>query len=248
MNQPDSVHRPIGKRGLAVDVPAVEAAPTAAVIRRIAMVAEHEIMMGRHHDLRIAPMIAKARQDIGLDHSLAVDIDDAVHDLNRVAGQADHALDEALAGIERIPEDHHIAALDAFEVVNKFVDEDPLVVLQARHHAEAFDPHRLVEEQHEYQREDRADGAGAANGTTGCGDWDCESTRTLAFILRRVRHRHPASRAGCDAIDRPPIRTAKACGLWPSAAAAHSPPARERKRKARQSTWPWWRASESCPS
>ena len=63
-----------------------------------------------------------------------------------VAGQRDHPLDVALFRVARIVEDHHVAAMDGRDVVDELVDEEAVVVLQARQHAGAFHAHRLVEE------------------------------------------------------------------------------------------------------
>jgi len=46
----------------------------------------------------------------------------------------------------RIPEDNHVAAVNGLEAVDKFVDEDALLVGEERRHAGAFDFDRLVQE------------------------------------------------------------------------------------------------------
>ena len=84
------------------------------------------------------------------------DVDDALANFHGFAGQADDALDEGFGAVQRIPEDDDVAALDGLEAVDKFVDEDALLVGEQRRHAGAFDFHGLVQEDDDDQRE--ADG------------------------------------------------------------------------------------------
>ena len=58
--------------------------------------------------------------------------------------------------IQRIPEDHHVAALNRLKAIDKFIDEDPLLVGEQRRHAGAFDFYGLVEKDDDDQGE--ADG------------------------------------------------------------------------------------------
>src|SRR2546423_259321 len=58
--------------------------------------------------------------------------------IDALARQPDDPLDERLAGVVREPEDDDVAALDRLEVVFEFVDEDALLVFQARLHRGAL--------------------------------------------------------------------------------------------------------------
>jgi hypothetical protein len=40
---------------------------------------------------------------------------------------------------------HDVSAMDTREVLDEFIDEQPVLVSQARQHAGTFDPHRLIE-------------------------------------------------------------------------------------------------------
>ena len=75
-------------------------------------------------------------------------------------GNADHALDVRFRGVERKPEDHHVAALDAAEaeVVGELVDEDAFLIGQRRHHAGAFHFDRLVDEDNQDDRDQDREG------------------------------------------------------------------------------------------
>src|SRR5438270_578030 len=59
--------------------------------------------------------------------------------------------------VERIPENHHVAALNRLEAVDKFVDEDAFLVREQRRHAGAFDFYGLVEEDDDDERETDGD-------------------------------------------------------------------------------------------
>src|ERR1700676_5716907 len=69
-----------------------------------------------------------------------------------VAGHPDHPFDEGLRRITGEPEHYRVAPVDVgdAEAVGELVDENALLIDQRRHHAGAFDAHRLVEKQNHY--------------------------------------------------------------------------------------------------
>src|ERR1700723_1442220 len=77
--------------------------------------------------------------------------------LNRFARQSNHALNKRFRMVQRIPENHYVAALDRREPVHKLVDENALLIAQQRRHAGAFHFYRLVQENYNYQREAQRD-------------------------------------------------------------------------------------------
>ena len=85
-------------------------------------------------------------EHVGLLQATAVHQHLPPENLDPVARNAHHSLDVVLAGVARIPEHHHVAALDAPQTVGVFVDEDTLLIGQSRHHAGALYLYRLVQE------------------------------------------------------------------------------------------------------
>ena len=76
---------------------------------------------------------------------MAVHVDDARVDANAVACNGNHTLNVAFRRIARIAEDNDITAFNRLQLVDELVDEDPLLVLQGRHHAGTFHLYRLIE-------------------------------------------------------------------------------------------------------
>src|SRR5215470_6157451 len=109
------------------------------------MIAEDEVAARRHYDFGVGPLVGIGRRDVVLDHWLFVYVYLPRVNANLVAGNADHALDVALGRVAGIAEDHDVAALDRFPAVDELVDEDALLVVEGRHHAGAFNLHRLVQ-------------------------------------------------------------------------------------------------------
>ena len=87
---------------------------------------------------------------------MAVYIDDALPNLDLLARQTDHALDEGFRAVQGIPENDDVAALDRLEAIDEFVDENALLIGKQRRHAGAFDFHGLIEENDDDESE--ADG------------------------------------------------------------------------------------------
>lgn len=103
----------------------------------------------------IVLMIEVAGGNIAFMKRRAIDVNLPVADADRLVGQADHPFDVRLRRIERIPENHNVAALDRLQPIDKFVDEDALVVHEARHHAGALDLNRLIEKNDDDESEKR---------------------------------------------------------------------------------------------
>src|SRR5216684_2325926 len=108
-------------------------------------ISEDEETIRRNHNFTIGAGIGVIARNIVFVERLAVHIDLAVFDADTVAGNSDNALDVTLRSIARIAEDDDIAALDGLPAIDELVDEDPLLVFEAGHHAGAFNLHRLVE-------------------------------------------------------------------------------------------------------
>src|ERR1700674_2011912 len=109
------------------------------------MVAEDEEAVRRNHNFTIRADVRVIAGDVVFVERLSVHVDLATLDANPVAGDADDALDVALRSVARIAEDDDVAALDGLPAIDKLVDEDPLLIFEAGHHAGAFNLHRLVE-------------------------------------------------------------------------------------------------------
>ena len=69
--------------------------------------------------------------------------------LDRFARQSDHAFDETLVRVVRIPKNHDVSAFDMAPtvtldlVVNELIDEQSLAVVQFGEHRSALNDHRL---------------------------------------------------------------------------------------------------------
>jgi hypothetical protein len=122
------VHRPIGENGAAVNKFAFDRAEHARVVRTDAMVAHHEITVFRHaHGTEIAHVLVLHR-DVRFEYGVAVDVNDALTNLDALSRQTDDALYERFRTVERIPENDDVATLNRLEAINEFVDEDALLV------------------------------------------------------------------------------------------------------------------------
>src|SRR6476469_5157317 len=83
-----------------------------------------------------------------------------VADLNSLAGQAYNALDIALFRIVRIPKNDDITTLkmspaDAlYPVIDEFVDQQTLAIMQLRQHRRALDDHGLNKENTDQDKND----------------------------------------------------------------------------------------------
>src|SRR6202040_16357 len=101
--------------------------------------------------------------------------------LDYLARKSNHSLDERLRAVERIPENDYVSTLDRLEAIDKFVDEDPLLIAQKRSHAGSFHLHRLVKKNDDDQREAEGDGEVA------CPTAQIVPQLRSGHIFRRVR-------------------------------------------------------------
>src|SRR5437016_91581 len=148
---------PIGKYGAPVNIPALDRSENARIVGADAMIAHDEVAVLRNvHQRKIAQVLV-LRRNIRLGNKFPVDVYGALAYFHRFARQTDHALDERLRAIERIPEHDHITALDGLEPVNEFVDKNAFLVGEQRSHAGAFDFYRLIQENDDHQCETDSD-------------------------------------------------------------------------------------------
>src|SRR6266403_5716220 len=150
------IHRPIGKNSAAVNIAVGHGPEYARIVGADAVVDHDEIaVLGHAHRTEIAEVLV-LRRHVRLGNNFIVDVDRAAADLHGFTGQSDDALDKGLRAVQRIPKDHDVAALDGLKTVDKFVDEDALLVGEQRRHAGASDFHGLVQEDDDDERQ--ADG------------------------------------------------------------------------------------------
>ena len=148
---------PVGENGFAVDELAGDSAEDSRVVGTGAMVAHNEKRIGRNALRAVGGGVGELRGDVRLIEEAAVHKDAAGADLDGFARKTDHALDEGLAAVERIPEDDHVAALNGAEVIDELVDENALLIAQKRRHAGAFDFDGLIEKNNDDDGEDGGD-------------------------------------------------------------------------------------------
>src|SRR6266545_7735089 len=142
---PLPVPGPVDQEGLAADLLALDEAPVAAVLGVVAVVTHDEIRAGgnahRLAGIRVATVCGQRRVEGAGTHvrlvlDLAVQPDAVVAHLDRVAADADDALDEVAGFVVRVLEDDDVAALGSAEpgqvhvgerdlgAVEELVDED----------------------------------------------------------------------------------------------------------------------------
>src|SRR5260370_39214591 len=122
------VHGPIGKDRAAVDVAACDGPENTRIVRANAMVSQDKKTVLRHAHWPEITDVRVLWRNVRLGDRFAVDVDDAMADLHGFARQAHDSLDKRFRVVQRIPEDHHVSALNRLEAVDKFVDEDALLV------------------------------------------------------------------------------------------------------------------------
>src|SRR6266436_1694847 len=124
----EMVHRPVGKDGAPVNEAAGNRTENARIVEADAVVAHDEIVVRLHAHGRKVAQILVLRWNVRLMHNFSVNVENALADFHGFTRQTDDALDKRLRVIERIPEDDHSSALKWLETVNKFVDENTLLV------------------------------------------------------------------------------------------------------------------------
>src|SRR6202451_2054757 len=131
---PQFLHRPISKHGLAVDIALIHRTKIAAVVRHGAVIAQHEVGIGRNDRLRIRSRIGVNRGNVIFIHGLVVHIQLAAINADAVSTHSDYALDVALRRIAGIAKHDNVAALNGLQAIDEFVDEDAFLVGQRGHH------------------------------------------------------------------------------------------------------------------
>ena len=147
MDDAELVHGPVDEGGFAVDEGAGDGAEVAAVAGDAAVVSHDPEVAGRDDAFGLGAVVAIAEGDVGLLEGDVVDIHSPAVDAEGVAGESDDALDVALGVVAGIEEDDDVAAVDGLETIGELVDEEAILILQAREHASAFDADGLVEEE-----------------------------------------------------------------------------------------------------
>ena len=127
----------------------------ARLIRRTPVIAHDEIILRRHGLLLHRTPIPILPRNIRLLHLLAIDVNRAFVNLNRVARQSNHALDVRLRHIVRVIKNNRIQPFDlpGTQLVSVLIDEDAFLIGESRHHARAFHLHRLVDEHDHHDRQ-----------------------------------------------------------------------------------------------
>ena len=124
------INRPVRKNRAAINKLAGHRAEHARVIRAYAVVTHDEVAVFGDTDRPKIAHILVLRRDVRLIDRPPIDIHDALPNLNIFAGQADDALNERFRVVQRIPENHDIAPLNGLKPIDKFVDENTLLVRQ----------------------------------------------------------------------------------------------------------------------
>src|SRR5258708_17121278 len=107
------------------------------------MVAQQEVGVARNDELCIGTIVGIVAWHIVFVESLSVDIDFPVHNADSVSGNSNHALDVAFRDVARVAEYNNVAALDRLPPIDKLVDENPLLIFDASHHAHTLTLHLL---------------------------------------------------------------------------------------------------------
>ena len=150
------VDRPVGEDGATINILAGDGAKDTRIVGTDAVVAHHEITAPRYGERAEIRNVGVLRGHVGLGNLDTVHIENTVANLDGLSRKAHYTLDEGFRAVQGVPEDDHVAPANGLEAVNKFVDEDALLIGEERRHAGAFDLHRLIEEHDDDER--KADG------------------------------------------------------------------------------------------
>ena len=121
------------------------------------MIAQDEIAIRRHDDIGIRARIGVNPRHVWFVDGFAVNVHSAGVDANVVASQTDYSLNETFRGVTWITKDDDISARDRLDSIDELINEDPLLVLERRHHGGAFDLHGLVQEDNDEARDSQGD-------------------------------------------------------------------------------------------
>jgi hypothetical protein len=150
------VHGPVGKNGAAVDELAGDRPKYTRIVRADAVIAHHKITAARNLGRAIVADVGVLGRNIRFLDFLIVHENGAAANFDSFPRKGDYAFDKGFRVIEGIPENYYVTTIDRLKAIDKFVDEDALLVGEERGHAGAFDFHGLVEEDNDNQGE--ADG------------------------------------------------------------------------------------------
>jgi hypothetical protein len=151
------VDRPVGEHGATVNILARDGAKDTRIVGTDTVVAHNEVTTSPHGDRAEIGNVGVLRRDIGLGNLDSVHVENTVANLDGLSGKAHDTLDEGFRTVQRIPEDDHVAAANGLKSVDKFVDENALLVGQERRHAGAFHLHRLIKEHDDDESETNGD-------------------------------------------------------------------------------------------
>jgi len=151
------IDRPVRKDRASVDKFAGDGAEDARVIGADTVIAHDKIHVVRNAERAVVAHIFVLRGNVRLVNGVAVDIDDALANLDAFSRKTDDALDERFRMVERIPENDDVATMNRLEAINKFVDEDALLIGEEGRHAGTFNFYRLIEEDDDDEREANSD-------------------------------------------------------------------------------------------
>src|SRR6185312_7403109 len=144
MHPPHFVHGPISQHCLAVNVARIDGAEVTAVVRHVAMVAQNEIAVRRDGGIRIAAVVLVSGGHVVFLERLIVHIYLPAINAHMVARYRNYPFNETLRSVARIAEDNDISTRNGLQAVDELIDEDALLVVKSRHHANAFHFYGLI--------------------------------------------------------------------------------------------------------
>src|ERR1700746_3581496 len=151
------VHWPVAENRLAEDIVFFYRPEVAAGVGHTAVVTQHEVAARRHGDLRVRALVGVSRRHVIFFDGFPVDVDLTGIYADVVPGNANDPLDVALRGIARIAKNHNVTPLNRFPAIDELVNEDTLLIVEGRHHACAFDLHRLIKKNDDEGRDGERD-------------------------------------------------------------------------------------------
>src|SRR5437762_5192931 len=138
------IHGPVRKDGAAVNEPAGNRTENARIVGADAMIPHDEVIVLGHAQRPEIAQVLVLRRNIWLRHNLPVDVHGALSNFNSLSRQSDNAFDERFRMIQRIPEHHHITALNGLESVDKLVNENAFLVGEDRKSTRLNSSHRCI--------------------------------------------------------------------------------------------------------
>jgi hypothetical protein len=158
LSQPSELaHWPVAENGFTINEIGFHRAEVAAIVRQTPMITQYEVISNRHNDGPIGTVVYVSEWHVVFVNGISIHIDLSSFDANAIPRYTDHAFDETLGRIAGIPEDHNVSALDRFEAVDEFINEDTLLIIEGRHHAGAFNFHWLVQKDDDKSRNGKGD-------------------------------------------------------------------------------------------